>query len=88
MITNGLENCGAFIDDVIINNDTSEEHLKTIQKFFDRLSDAQLTINLNKTEFCKAHVQYLCHIVGQSQVKPTDVKVKAISRKEIKICMV
>ena len=79
MIINGLENCDAYINDVIIYNDTWEEHLKTIQKIFDRLSDAQMTINLNKTEFCKAHIQYLDHIMGQSQVKSIDVNVKAIS---------
>ena len=40
VIINGLENCDAYIDDVINYNDTWEEHLTTIQKFFDRLSDA------------------------------------------------
>ena len=69
MIINDLENCGAYIDDVIIYIDTWEEHLTTIRRFFDRLSNAQLTINLNKTEFCKAHMQYLGHIVRQNQVK-------------------
>ena len=73
MMINGPENC------VINYNDTWEEHLITIQRFFNQLSDAQLTINLNKTEFCKAHVPYLEHIVGQNQVKPIDVKVNAIS---------
>ena len=57
-----------------------------MHRFFDRLSDAQLTINLNKTEFCKAHVQYLGHIVGQNQVKPIDVKVKAISDFPVPSC--
>ena len=59
---NGSDNCDAYIDDVIIYNNTWEEHLTTIQKF-NWLSDANLTINLNKTEFCKAHIQYLGHIV-------------------------
>ena len=59
--------------------DTWKEHLTTIQRFFSRLSHAQLTLNLNKTEFCKAHVQYLGQFFGQNQVKPIDVKVKAIS---------
>ena len=79
IIIHGLENCVAYIDDVIIYNDTWEEHLRITQRFFNRLSDANLTINLNETEFCKAHVQYLGHIVGPNQVKPVDVKVKAIS---------
>ena len=45
-----------------------------------------MTINLNKREFCLAHVQYLGHIVGQSQVKPIDVKVKAISDFPVPSC--
>ena len=56
------------------------------QIFFDRFSDATLTINLNKTEFCKAYVQYLGHIVERNQVKPTDVKVKAISDFPVPSC--
>ena len=34
MIINGLENCNAYINNVIIYNDTWEEHLTTIQRFF------------------------------------------------------
>ena len=80
MIINGLENCGAYI------YDTCEENLKTIRRFFDQISDANLTINLNKTEFCKAHVQYLGHVVGRNQLKPVDVKVKAISDFPVPSC--
>ena len=40
MIINGLDNCDAFIDDVIIYNNTCEGHLTTIQKLFHRPSDA------------------------------------------------
>ena len=86
MTINGSENCDAYFDDVIIYNDTWEEHLKTICTFFSRLSDAYLTINLNNTEFCKAHVQYLGHIVGQNQVKPIDVNEKAISDFPVPSC--
>ena len=69
MIINGLENCDMHIDDVIIYNDTWEEHLTTIWRFLDQLNDAQLTINLNKTEFCKSHVQYIGHNVGEKSSK-------------------
>ena len=45
MTINGLhiENCDAYIDDVIIYNDAREEHLTTIWRLFDRLGNAQLT---------------------------------------------
>jgi len=79
MITSGLDNCDAYIDDVIIYNNTWKEHLTTIRKFFDRLTDANLTINLSKSEFCRAYVTFLGHIVGHGRVKTINAKVKAIS---------
>ncbi|CAB4029730.1 Hypothetical predicted protein [Paramuricea clavata] len=74
-----VEGCEGYIDDVIIYSDTWEEHLKIMRKFFTRLSDAKLTINLLKSEFGCGHVTYLGHIVGQGQVKPVEAKVEAIS---------
>ena len=54
-------------------------HLGTIKAFFDKLSEAKLTINLAKSEFCHATLTFLGHVVGQGQVKPTEAKVEAIS---------
>ena len=78
-VTAGLDGCEAYIDDVIIYSDTWEDHLKTIRKFFERLSEAKLTVNLAKSEFARAHVTYLGHVVGQGQVKPVDAKINAIA---------
>ena len=40
----------------------------------------KLTINLMKSEFGKATVKYLGHIVGQGQVKPLDAKIQTIAK--------
>ena len=61
----GLDGCEAYIGDVIVLNDTWEDHLRIIRSFFERLSKAMLTINLSKSEFGCAHVTYLGHVVGQ-----------------------
>ncbi len=45
------EGCEGYIDDVVIYSDTWEEHLMIMRKFFKRLSEANLTINLIKSEF-------------------------------------
>ena len=78
-VTSGLDGCEAYVDDVILCSDTWEEHIKLMRKFFERLSEAMLTINLNKTEFGLAQVTYLGHTVGQGQIKPVEAKVSAIS---------
>ena len=48
-VISGLDGVGAYIGDVIIYNDTWEEHVRLIRSFFDRLSEFHLTINLNKS---------------------------------------
>ena len=78
-VTRGIDGCDAYIDDAIIYSDTWEEHLSTIRQFYDRLSDAKLTINLSKSEFACATVTHLGHVVGQGQIKPVDSKVCAIN---------
>ena len=73
-----LEDCEAYIDDVIIYSETWEKHRETIREFFRKLSEAKLTINLSKTEFGQAQVTYLGHVVGRGQVQPVNAKVEAI----------
>ena len=75
----GLDGCKAYINDVIIYSDTWEAHLQIIRKFFERLTEAKLTINLSKSEFAQAQVTYLGYVVGQGKVKPVNAKIAAIS---------
>ena len=79
MVIRDIEGCDAYIDDVIVYSDTWEDHLHILRKLFDKLTEAKLTINLVKSEFCCAQVTFLGHIVGQGQVKPIDAKVCVIS---------
>ena len=44
------------------------------------MREAKLTINLMKSEFGKATVKYLGHIVGQRQVRPLDAKIQTIAK--------
>ena len=74
-----IDGCEAYIDDVIIFSDTWETHLQIMRKFFQRLREANLTINLLKSEFGCGHVTYLGHVVGQGRVKPINAKIEAIS---------
>jgi hypothetical protein len=74
----GLEGCVIYIDDAIIYSDTWEEHVQRIRAFFDRLMEANLTVNLAKSEFAQAFVTYLGHVVGQGQVKPREAKIQSI----------
>ena len=82
----GLHGCDAYTDDVIIYSDSWSDHLQRIRKFFDRLGESKLTVNLAKTEFCHATVTFLGHLEGQGQVKPLQAKVNAISEFPVPKC--
>ena len=58
-IVSDIDGCEAHIDDVIIYSDTWKKHVAIIRLFFQRLSQAKLTINLAKSEFGCATVIYL-----------------------------
>ena len=77
-ITKNFERCEAYIDDVVVFSSTWEQHLHRVREMFSRLRQANLTVNLVKSEFGHAHVMYLGHVGGQGQVKPVDAKVQVI----------
>lgn len=76
----GIEGCDGYIDDIDIYSDNFGEHVKQIRELFDRLSKAKLTINLVKSEFCKAYVVFLGHLVGHGFIAPVNAKVEVILR--------
>ena len=85
-----IDGCEGHIDDVVIFSDNSSDHIRQIERFFQIMREAKLTINLMKSEFGKATVKYLGHIVGQGRVRPLDAKIQTIvkypiptSRKEL-----
>ena len=80
------EHCGRFNH----KSDNWSDHIRQIERFFQIMREAKLTINLMKSEFGKATVKYLGHIVGQGQVRPLNAKIQTIvkfpiptSRKEL-----
>ena len=75
-----IDGCEGYIDDVVIFSDNWSDHIHQIKCFFQIMREAKLTINLMKSEFGKATVKYLGHIVGQGQVRPLDAKIQTIAK--------
>ena len=67
-----------YVDDIVVYSDTWEEHMFRLDKIFDRLKQANLTVNLSKSDFGKAQVVYLGHVIGHGQVTHIEAKVKNI----------
>ena len=77
-VISGLRGVKVYIDDLVVFSDTWEGHVARLKALFDRLLDAGLTVNLVKSEFGCATVEYLGHVVGQGQIKPRQAKIEAI----------
>ena len=75
-----IDGCKGYIDDVLIYSDNWSDHIHQIKHFFQIMREAKLTIKLMKSEFGKATVKYLGHIVGQGQVRPLDAKIPTIAK--------
>ena len=58
-----VSGCEAYIDGVIIYSDTWSAHLNQIGKFFEKLKAANLIVNLSKSAFGHAQIQFLGHVV-------------------------
>ncbi|XP_069168027.1 uncharacterized protein [Procambarus clarkii] len=74
----GAEGCTVYIDDIVVCADDWKTHLERLKELFRRLEEANLTVNLAKSEFGKAHLEYLGFVIGQGEVTPVDHKVSAI----------
>lgn len=78
-VVSGLEGCSINLDDIVVYSDTWGSHVQHIKALFERLAEAQLTVNLVKYAFAKATVTYLGRVVGQGQVAAVDAKVAAVA---------
>ena len=74
-----MEEYEGYIDDTVIYSNTWQQHLECIRSLFNRLTQANLTVNLTKSEFGHAHITFLGYIVGQGKITPVMAKVEAIT---------
>ncbi len=77
-VLRGLQNILIYIDDVLINTDTHERHLKALEQVLMRLHQHHLKINLDKCLFSDQQVSYLRFTLTPQGIKPGKAKLKAI----------
>ncbi|XP_069162585.1 uncharacterized protein [Procambarus clarkii] len=67
-VLRGMEGCAVYIDDIVVYADSWKQHMNRLTELFQRLEEANLTVNLTKSEFGKARLEYLGFAVGQGEV--------------------
>lgn len=67
-----------YLDDVIVISESFEQHLEILQKIFDRLFKAGLTLNRDKCQFFRSELRYLGYVVDKRGLRVDPDKVNAI----------
>ncbi|CAM4389413.1 unnamed protein product [Caretta caretta] len=74
------EYAAPYLDNVAIFSDSWVEHLEHLQKVFERIRKAGLTVKAKKCQIGLNRVTYLGHQVGQGTINPLQAKVDAIQK--------
>lgn len=67
-----------YLDDIIVTSNSFEEHLQLLEIVAHRLRDANLTISIEKSMFCKKSVKYLGYILSEHGLSVDSAKIEPI----------
>src|SRR5436190_15786290 len=70
--------CFVYLDDIIILGSSLQEHIENITKVFNKLREANLKIQPDKSSFFRKEVEYLGHVITTENIKPNPDKIKTI----------
>lgn len=78
MVLRGLDFVHCYIDDILVASSSEEEHKTHLRKLFEKLRNYGLTINVAKSVFGKAEINYLGYKISAADTKSIPERVKAI----------
>lgn len=68
-----------YLDDIICVSDSFESHVSLLLRVLEKLQQANLTINFEKTQFFRESLKYLGYVVDSQGLRTDPEKVEAIS---------
>lgn len=68
-----------YLDDLIVATDTFEDHIQTLKEVSRRLRNAGLTINSQKSIFCRRSIKYLGYVLDERGWNVDKEKTEAVS---------
>lgn len=69
-----------YLDDIIVVTPDFDKHIEVLQSVFDRLNKAGLTLNKDKSKFCRAELRYLGYVVNRHGISVDPLKIEAITK--------
>ncbi|XP_070026567.1 uncharacterized mitochondrial protein AtMg00860-like [Nicotiana sylvestris] len=71
-----------YLDDIVIYNNTLEEHMEHLRKVFQVLWENEIYIKREKCEFAQSKVHFLGHFISNGELHMDEAKVRAIQKWE------
>lgn len=72
--------CYVYMDDVVVFGRTLQEHLENLKIVLQTLLEANLKVQLDKSEFLHRSIDFLGYIVTEEGIKPNLKKIEAIEK--------
>lgn len=72
--------CYVYINDVIVFGKDLEEHLTNLNTVLKLLNEANLKIQLDKSEFLHSEIEFLGYIITSQGIKPNQKKIEVITK--------
>jgi hypothetical protein len=69
----------AFLDDILVYNETLEEHQQHVKQVLERLRKANLQVDIEKCKFHVTETRFLSLIVGRDGIRMDPEKIRAIN---------
>lgn len=76
-----------YMDDILVGSVTIDEMFEKLQRIFEILREAKLTLKLEKCEFIKESITYLGHELTFHGISPGEIKVAAINNFATPACV-
>ncbi len=68
----------AYLDDIIVYNNSKKKHIQHVRKILQRLREANIQIDVDKCEFHITETKFLEMIVNRDDIKMNFEKIKTI----------
>ena len=75
----GIPNVSVYLDDILIEGKTEQDHLAILEKILSRLQNAGIRLKGSKCAFMLSSIDYLGHRISADGLQPTKEKVRVIS---------
>ena len=76
----GLKYVAVSLDDILITGRSIAEHLETLDEVLNQLEKAGMWLKKSKCKFLMTEIEYLGHRITKAELKPIQLKVRAIAQ--------